>query len=296
MVNNPSAMWETWVWCLGWEDSLKEGHGNPLQYSRLDDPRGQRSLEGYSPWGRKGSDMTEQLSTCKLLKSSCQNIAWIKIYKWCGWSRLTRLSFLYQQETASKFFPSCCLYADNTGLDLLWARGRQLQCWVSPSGGSVRSGYVWFTSWEVTLWRWPSHRLSFCWCFQVSYVRWTNLQINIFIQLIKNYFSCSGSWTSEPGFCQYGQAWWELPSGSGQLLTVVRACWFDSLGPWPLSVLTMFPFCVLQLPFYLWLLMIWCYSTLQLGNLKHTHDLANDWTKLKNPYLQNTYCPTSKAL
>ena len=36
------------------------GHGNPLQYSYLENPRGQRSLAGYSPWGRKEADMTEQ--------------------------------------------------------------------------------------------------------------------------------------------------------------------------------------------------------------------------------------------
>ena len=35
-----------------------EGHGNPLQYSCLENPHGQRSLVGYSPWGRKESDMT----------------------------------------------------------------------------------------------------------------------------------------------------------------------------------------------------------------------------------------------
>ena len=39
------------------------GHGNPLQYSYLENPHGQRSLEGYSPWGRKELDMTEWLST-----------------------------------------------------------------------------------------------------------------------------------------------------------------------------------------------------------------------------------------
>ena len=27
------------------------GHGNPCQYSCLENPRGQRSLAGYSPWG-----------------------------------------------------------------------------------------------------------------------------------------------------------------------------------------------------------------------------------------------------
>ena len=37
-------------------------HGNPLQYSCLKNPHGQRSLAGYSPRGRKQSDMTEQLS------------------------------------------------------------------------------------------------------------------------------------------------------------------------------------------------------------------------------------------
>ena len=35
------------------------GHGNPLQNSGLESPHGQRSLEGYSSWGRKESDMTE---------------------------------------------------------------------------------------------------------------------------------------------------------------------------------------------------------------------------------------------
>ena len=34
------------------------GHGNPLQYSWLENPHGQRSLKGYSPWGCKESDMT----------------------------------------------------------------------------------------------------------------------------------------------------------------------------------------------------------------------------------------------
>ena len=39
------------------------GHGNPLQYSCLENPHGQRSLEGYSPWGHNELDMTERLST-----------------------------------------------------------------------------------------------------------------------------------------------------------------------------------------------------------------------------------------
>ena len=39
------------------------GHGNPFQYSSLKNPHGEQSLEGYSPWGCKESDTTEQLST-----------------------------------------------------------------------------------------------------------------------------------------------------------------------------------------------------------------------------------------
>ena len=41
-----------------------EGNGNPLQYSCLENPRGQRSLVGYSPWVLKESDMTAGLTLC----------------------------------------------------------------------------------------------------------------------------------------------------------------------------------------------------------------------------------------
>ena len=37
------------------------GSGTPVQYSCLENPHGQRSLVGYSPWGRKESDTTERL-------------------------------------------------------------------------------------------------------------------------------------------------------------------------------------------------------------------------------------------
>ena len=37
------------------------GNGNPLQCSCLEKSHGQRSLAGYSPWGHKELDMTEQL-------------------------------------------------------------------------------------------------------------------------------------------------------------------------------------------------------------------------------------------
>ena len=44
---------------LGLGRSPGGGHGNSLQYSHLENPHEQRSLEGYIPWGHKESNMTE---------------------------------------------------------------------------------------------------------------------------------------------------------------------------------------------------------------------------------------------
>ena len=41
------------------------GHDNPLQYSCLENPHGQRSQAGCSPWGHKKSDTTELLNTAE---------------------------------------------------------------------------------------------------------------------------------------------------------------------------------------------------------------------------------------
>ena len=56
MVENPPAMWETWVRSLGWED--------PLEKERLPTPVfWPGEFHGLcSPWGHKDSDTTERLS------------------------------------------------------------------------------------------------------------------------------------------------------------------------------------------------------------------------------------------
>ena len=46
----------------GWERYPGEENGNPLQYSCLKNPHGQRSLAGYSPWGHKEADRSERLN------------------------------------------------------------------------------------------------------------------------------------------------------------------------------------------------------------------------------------------
>ena len=52
---------------LGWIPELRSspggGHGNPIQPSCLENPHGQRSLVGCSPWGYKKLDTTERLNT-----------------------------------------------------------------------------------------------------------------------------------------------------------------------------------------------------------------------------------------
>ena len=68
-------MQETWVWSLGWED--------PWRREWLHTPvclpgefHGQRSLMGYSPWGRRESDVTEHAhKNCYYLKK------WTIIFK-----------------------------------------------------------------------------------------------------------------------------------------------------------------------------------------------------------------------
>ena len=56
MVKNLPAVQETQVWSLGQEDHLEKGvaaHSSILAHW---------SLVGYSPWGRKELDTTEQLT------------------------------------------------------------------------------------------------------------------------------------------------------------------------------------------------------------------------------------------
>ena len=56
MVKHLPAMQETWVQSLGWEDPLEK---EPTPVSLPGKVHGQRSLQGYSRWGGKESDTTD---------------------------------------------------------------------------------------------------------------------------------------------------------------------------------------------------------------------------------------------
>ena len=76
-ARNSPAVRETWIqswvgkilWRRAWQ---------PTPVFLLGESHGQRSLAGYSPWGHKESDMTEQLSTAEPKKSVLEKI--LKIF------------------------------------------------------------------------------------------------------------------------------------------------------------------------------------------------------------------------
>ena len=65
MVKNSPAIWETGVRSLGWEDSLKGGHGNPLQYSCLGESLWTEEPGRLQSIRVTESDTTEGLSTAQ---------------------------------------------------------------------------------------------------------------------------------------------------------------------------------------------------------------------------------------
>ena len=62
ILKNPPAMQDIWVPFLSQEDPLEE-EMQPTPVSLPGEARGQRSLAGCSPWGRKELDATEATQT-----------------------------------------------------------------------------------------------------------------------------------------------------------------------------------------------------------------------------------------
>ena len=62
MVKRLPAMWETWIRSLGREDPPWRRKWQPIPVFLLEKFHGQRRLVGYSPWGSKELDVTDQLS------------------------------------------------------------------------------------------------------------------------------------------------------------------------------------------------------------------------------------------
>ena len=76
------------------------GHSNPLQYSCLENPHGQRSLVGYSPWDCTESDTTQRLSPAHTAQL---NLFLLKL-----WKTVKGSIFLFRGFQFSSL-ASCCI-------------------------------------------------------------------------------------------------------------------------------------------------------------------------------------------
>ena len=73
-----------------------EGNGNPLQYPCRENPHGQTSLVGYSPWGCKEFDTTEQLTLQGQKDPNVESLVQLPLPKPSEPQiRLSKLHFLY---------------------------------------------------------------------------------------------------------------------------------------------------------------------------------------------------------
>ena len=69
------------------------GHGNPLQYSFLEHLHGQRSLEGYTPWGHKETRLSDEAHR-KFLLTFCRSSFFQPFDQWY-WSCLLGHEYIH---------------------------------------------------------------------------------------------------------------------------------------------------------------------------------------------------------
>ena len=69
MVRSLPAMEETWVTKIPWRRARQ-----PTPVFLPGESHGQRSLVGYSPWGHKESDTTQQLSMHEYISTNIEDI------------------------------------------------------------------------------------------------------------------------------------------------------------------------------------------------------------------------------
>ena len=125
-----SAMQETWfdpsVGKVPWRRECQ-----PMPVFLPGESHEQRSLAGYSPWGHKDLDMTEQ---CEILGPKCFN---------CGWMLSHLRSFnKIQVPSAVPVTRTQKLWGWSWGIDIiLWLLGD----WVDPLWHRVRHNWATFT-------------------------------------------------------------------------------------------------------------------------------------------------------
>ena len=102
------------------------GHGNSLQYSCLENPQGQRSLVGYSPWGHNESDMAEWLSPAQCMGSPITGL-WTHIIE-CTCKQLLLLGVTWIRFLCRSFLPNYSHLRSFRGLMLLLGLDLTFSC------------------------------------------------------------------------------------------------------------------------------------------------------------------------
>ena len=106
LVKNLPAMWETWVWSLGWEDPLEKGkatHSSVLAW---------RFPWTVSSMGCKELDTTEQLS-CHIRKKNPKTHSVLYIYV-CVCVCVCVYMYVYVYKNKTEW--PCCILETNTTL------------------------------------------------------------------------------------------------------------------------------------------------------------------------------------
>ena len=102
MVKNPPAMWEIWFWSLGWEDPLEEGMATHSTILAWRIPWTEEPC-GYSQWGHKELDTTEQLNTAQ--QTGCVTEPWSMRNKQKWYVHLPYHSFRKKLESSLPLIP-----------------------------------------------------------------------------------------------------------------------------------------------------------------------------------------------
>ena len=111
------------------------GHGSPLQCCCLENPHGQRSLAGYSPWALKELDMTE----ATWHTSNKTKVVWSVILQFGP--LYTRAVFCSERRWTSDKFRTIVVDTGDTTMRSIWGM-------LSPNSETLKNSLLMMDEWS----------------------------------------------------------------------------------------------------------------------------------------------------